>query len=120
VTTATDGCIEEHAAGYGLENLKYLGQHDGLMIEGGGGRVPAHRVPMGRFLTDLIGNSSELIGSPPANGRTSGFLPDRARWQAGGVGAFHPVDRKTAHERNWLSIWVCGLYLSFRGVDLRI
>ena len=40
-----------------------------------------------------------VIGSPPTSNASWVFSPKRARWQAGGVGAFHRANRRTADER---------------------
>ena len=52
---------------------------------------------LGRILCRLL--SFSLTGSPPVYMRSSGFLPDRTRKQAGGVEARIFINRKAAHKR---------------------
>ena len=54
-----------------------------------------------------------VLSSPSEHGRPPGFLPGRARWEAGGVGAFHRVFRETAENRATGS--VAEVVLSFLG-----
>ena len=68
-----------------------------------------------RYLS-LLSQSAEpvpVLSSPSEHGRPPGFLPGRARWEAGGVGAFHRVFRETAENRATGS--VAGVVLSLLG-----
>ena len=101
---AAEGGVYQPTLGHRGEGLHDLVDHHRTVGEHGIG-VRAHGAgtdPPTRTAASAAAPVVELgplIGSPSDHGRPTGCLPVWARWEAGGVGAFHRVIREAADER---------------------
>src|SRR3954468_783448 len=100
MTSSADGGVHDEPGWYRPEQLRDLVPHDRGVGERGD--VLRHDALLGGAGGRRDGDgmrSRPLIDNPPTRRRTSGCLPERTGWEAGGVGAFHRAGRGAADER---------------------